>query len=199
MTSRAVGALIAAWIAVVGGGLGVVWHHANRPGVAAEAPTSWPADSGIVRAEGRPTLVMLVHPQCACSRASVDELAGLLLDVGGRADAIVLFWAPEGAEEGWARNDLWASASAIPGVRTVVDAGGREAARFGAHTSGQTVLYDAGGRLRFAGGITGSRGHRGDNAGRDAVAAIVGRGEPAPASALVFGCDLGRAQGMESR
>ena len=88
---------------------------------------------------------MLVHPRCACSRASVDELAGLLLDVGGRADATVLFWTPEGAGDGWAEGDLWATAGAIPGVRVMVDEGGREAARFGAHTSGQTVVYDADG------------------------------------------------------
>ena len=33
-----------------------------------------------------------------------------------------------------------------------------------AWTSGETMLYDASGRLVFAGGITGSRGHGGDNA-----------------------------------
>ena len=37
--------------------------------------------------------------------------------------------------------------------------------RFGAETSGQTLLYDRDGRLLFSGGTTGSRGHDGDNAG----------------------------------
>ena len=46
------------------------------------------------------------------------------------------------------------------------DDDGAEARRFGAETSGQTLLYDARGALAFSGGITGARGHAGDNAGR---------------------------------
>ena len=43
----------------------------------------------------------------------------------------------------------------------------------GATTSGHVLLYDAGGVLRFAGGITDGRGHEGDNAGLDAALALL--------------------------
>ena len=64
--------------------------------------------------------------------------------------------------------------------------------RFGAETSGHTVLYDASGALRFHGGITAARGHEGGSAGRAAIVAAV-RGEEPSSSAHVFGCSLASA------
>ncbi len=55
------------------------------------------------------------------------------------------------------------------------DDDGAEAKRFGAETSGQTLLYDERGTLAFSGGITGSRGHAGDNAGRASLLALINR------------------------
>jgi hypothetical protein len=62
-----------------------------------------------------------------------------------------------------------------------------------AWTSGETMLYDASGRLVFAGGITGSRGHGGDNAGEDAVVAALLGGSGGASEAPVYGCALRRA------
>ena len=56
------------------------------------------------------------------------------------------------------------------------DDDGAEARRFGAETSGQTLLYDEHGALLFSGGITGARGHAGDNAGRASLVALLNRG-----------------------
>jgi hypothetical protein len=70
------------------------------------------------------------------------------------------------------------------------DQGGREAGLFGAATSGQTDLYDAHGTLKFSGGITAARGHAGDNAGRDALAAWISTGTAHRPGAPVFGCAL---------
>ena len=50
---------------------------------------------------------------------------------------------------------------------------GAEANLFGAATSGQTMVYDPGGRLRFSGGITAARGHYGDNVGVSAIARLI--------------------------
>jgi hypothetical protein len=83
---------------------------------------------------------------------------------------------------------LWETAAAVPGVRVVRD-DGAEAWRFGARVSGQVMVYDHAGRLQFSGGITGARGHEGDNAGRDAIEALLA-GRPHAASAFVFGCLL---------
>src|SRR5436190_6315 len=80
---------------------------------------------------------------------------------------------------------------AIPGVTVRADVDGEAARRFGAATSGQALLYTADGRLLFSGGITESRGHEGDNAGRSAIAALVLGAEPTKlATSPVYGCPL---------
>jgi hypothetical protein len=94
------------------------------------------------------------------------------------------------------RSDLWHAAENIPGVRVVRD-DGTEARRFGARVSGQVLAYSGGGRLAFNGGITGSRGHEGDNAGRSAVEAMLG-GRPHAATAFAFGCLLFDGDGNAS-
>src|SRR5688500_10944324 len=68
----------ASWWVVIGYGLARLSAYANTPGPGAVAPRTWPAYSRIALDMQRPTLVMLVHPQCACSRASVGELALLM-------------------------------------------------------------------------------------------------------------------------
>ena len=86
--------------------------------------------------------------------------------------------------------DLWRRAAAIKGVTVVQDSEGVEAERFHAATSGYTLLYGSDGRLLFSGGITGARGHAGDNAGRSAIAALL-TAEGAPTGTTpVFGCSL---------
>ena len=83
-----------------------------------------------------------------------------------------------------------ARAALIPGVRPVEDLDGREALRFGAVTSGQTLLYDVSGRLLFNGGITAARGHAGTNDGRDAVLSLLANGSSLRHTTRVFGCSL---------
>jgi len=112
-----------------------------------------------------------------------------MAQVQGRVTAYVLFVKPPGSAENWEKTDLWQSAANIPGVSVVVD-DGAEALRFHAVTSGQTALYDVAGRLLFSGGITGSRGHAGDNAGRSAIVSLLNTGEAEQTETSVFGCDL---------
>ena len=183
-------AACALWVSVIGAGIKFIWGYESTPGVAASAPDRWPADSRIKLAADRPTLVMLAHPRCPCTRASIGELARLMTQAQGRVTAYVLFVKPPDFSEGWERTDLWASAAAIPGVTVVRDDDGVEAGRFGAATSGQTVLYDAAGRLIFSGGITAARGHAGDNAGRAAVVSLLINDESEQKETPVYGCPL---------
>jgi hypothetical protein len=62
--------------------------------------------------------------------------------------------------------------------------------KFGAETSGYVLLYNPAGQLLFSGGITGSRGHAGDNAGEDAIIALVNGQNPGVTHTSVFGCSL---------
>lgn len=123
----------------------------------------------------------------------MEELARIVARRPGRAVAVVLFLRPEGFAQGWERTDLWRAAEAIPGVTALADPGGVEARRFGARTSGQVTLSGPDGRLIFRGGITGARGHAGDNDGADALLALLALlagAAPGVARAPTFGCPL---------
>lgn len=178
------------WLLVIVAGAGLLWGYESTPGVAAATPERWPHDSRIKPAADRATLVMLAHPHCPCTRASIGELSRLMTQAQGRVTAYVLFVKPPGFSDGWEQTDLWASAAAIPGVTPLLDDGGVEAGRFHAATSGQTALYDAAGGLLFSGGITGARGHAGDNAGRAAIVALLTSDEAEERGTPVFGCPL---------
>ena len=170
-------------------GLTLLWRYENASGPAAAPPSQWPLASGIHLATDRATLIMLAHPHCPCTRASIGELARLMAQAQGRVTAYALFVKPAGSSDDWENTDLWRNAAGIPGVNVVVD-DGVEAQRFHAVTSGQTVLYDAEGHLLFSGGITGSRGHSGDNEGRSAIVSLLNTGEAGRAETSVFGCPL---------
>ena len=180
----------ALWLAGAVAGLWVLWSYENTPGDAAKSGQTWPAETQLARSLDRPTLVLLAHPQCTCTRASLAELAEVLGRSRNAPRTYVLFMKPTQFFEGWEKTDLWRTASALPNVTVVRDDDGLEAERFGAVTSGQTLLYDAGGELIFSGGITGARGHAGDNAGRAALIAILDRKEPSRRVTSVFGCSL---------
>jgi hypothetical protein len=170
--------------------LAVLWAYDNAPGEGALAPAGWPANSVLTRAEDGPTLVLLAHPQCSCTRASLDELAEVLARATTRPKTYVLFLKPDGFSDDWAQSDLWKIAAAIRDVTVVRDDDGAEARRFGVSTSGQTLLYDRAGALVFSGGITGARAHRGDNEGRRAIVDLLNRGSSDQDATNVFGCPL---------
>jgi hypothetical protein len=179
-----------AWVLVIGGGMFGLSRYKSSPGLLMPAPAVWPAGSVLPRQPGRSTLIMMSHPRCPCTRASITELKTLLSQFGDRLTAHVLFVQPHGTDHDWTNTDLWKSASQIPGVQVVRDEGGVEAARFDGLTSGTIVLYDAEGRLLFNGGITGARGHVGDNLGLRRIASLLDGTETDRADSPVFGCPL---------
>jgi hypothetical protein len=178
------------WLSAVLAGSGALWRHANSAGDSGKAPASWPEASTLVRSTTRQTLVMFAHPHCPCTRASLGELALLMARSGQGLEAYVVFLEPDGAPDGWTHTGSVETAAHIPGVTVLFDKSGREAGLFGAATSGQTDLYDAGGRLLFSGGITAARGHAGDNAGRDAIVEWTSTGTAHRGCTPVFGCAL---------
>jgi hypothetical protein len=183
-------ALVGGWLVVVSTGMAVITHYGTAPGVPARAAAAWPDGSSLVRAADRPTLVLLIHPLCPCSRATIAELARLMTRLHDQVDVEVLFLMPRTSDAAWEDSDLRTAAARIPGVRIHDDVDGEEIRRFGAFTSGQALLYGADGRLRFAGGITDGRGHEGGNFGLDAIVDAVAGDVEARASTPVFGCAL---------
>jgi len=181
----------AAWLAAVAGGFAILWSYKSTPGPAQRAaPVRWPAASAVAPSAQRATLLLFAHPRCVCTRATMAELARMMARFHDRIDATVLFWTPRDAPPDWSSGDLWNSARRIPGVEVRRDLDGREASRFAVATSGGVVLYDAGGRLLFQGGITAARGHEGDSFGQERIASLLTTGAADRADAPVFGCAL---------
>jgi len=178
------------WLFLTGAGLWFLSDYQNTPGIATAPPVQFPAESRLARNADRPTLVMLVHPHCPCSRASIGELELVAAQTQRRATIYVLFLKPSEFTEDWEKTDLWKNVSEIPGVKAVSDTDGKEAALFNGATSGQTFLYAADGHLLFKGGITDGRGHSGDNAGRSAVVAFLNEDKTAQTETEVYGCPL---------
>jgi hypothetical protein len=201
-----------AWAAAVAFGSTRLLNYEFMPGAAGTPSRSWPADPRSLWARGpapccapppdiRPnrrvpaervdaTLVMVAHPRCPCTRASIAELAHIMAYARQSVAAYVLFYRPGTFPPGWERTDLWRSAAAIPGVTVIADPDGRQAQRFGVVTSGHVLLYDRAGKLLFTGGITGSRGHAGDNDGADSVIRLLSHGGAARRHTCVYGCPI---------
>jgi hypothetical protein len=178
------------WLLLVAGAMTFLAVYSNTPGAAGVAPERWPSASQIARDPSRPTLLVLAHPHCPCTNATLGELELLMAQTQGKVNAHIVFVQPQGLAEDWVKSDLWRKASAISGVTVEIDNGNVEARRFHVETSGEALLYGVDGRLLFAGGITLSRGHSGDNPGRTAIAALVNGGSADASTTPVFGCSL---------
>jgi len=181
--------LVIVWGLLVFVGLYVLWRYAATPGDAGAPPAYWPTQSAIVR-DGRHTLVVVAHPLCPCTRASLSELARLLAVCHDRVDTHVLFIAPAGTDGSWRNSDLLSQARQIPGVTVHVDTDRREARLLGAKTSGCCLLYGSDGRLLFQGGVTEARGHEGESEGRCSLEALLSGDGPRSDATSVFGCPL---------
>ena len=177
-----------AWIATVAAAYQALRRFETTPGRAADASSWWPAASSIRRTGEEWALVMLVHPHCSCSRASVQELQAVI-EKSPAVRPYVLVYRPADFKAGWERTDVVAAASSLRRTRVVIDENGREAKLFGGFTSGQTFLYDRNGKLRFAGGITSLRGHAGINGGRMELINIMNT-RRGTGSHPVFGCAI---------
>jgi hypothetical protein len=178
------------WVATVLISYRSVRAFESTPGAPADARASWPANAGVERNLSGPTLVMLAHPHCSCSRASVAELAEIIARGPRNLQTVVFVFRPHDFQAGWERTAVWNAAAKLPNTRVVVDIDGAAARRFGAITSGQTFLYDRAGVLRFSGGITSARGHRGENSGRDSVIRLANT-SAGFSTHSVFGCAIG--------
>jgi hypothetical protein len=189
----------AVWLVGVGFGISQLLAYSYKPGVQLASARTWPAASTLSRPRTKATFVLAVHPHCPCTRATLGELAIIAARCPNKIQIEILLYRPSRFDPGWSDTDLRQASTQIPGAVVVDDLDGVEAQRFGAATSGQTFLYDETGVLLFKGGITASRGHSGDNLGRDAVIDLVTSGVASASSAPVFGCSLQNVVGAHGR
>ncbi|MBV9848853.1 MAG: hypothetical protein JO250_04115 [Armatimonadetes bacterium] len=183
-------ATCALWTAGIGVGFARLMDYATTAGDPGPAAGRWPAGTILPLDPDRPTLVLLAHPRCPCTSATMDELENLMARCRGLVALHVLFYRPGSAPADWAQTDLWRRAAAIPGAAVHADTDGAQARLFGATTSGQVLLYQPDGSLLFSGGITNTRGHAGPSIGADAVRSLLTKGTAPQAETPVYGCPL---------
>jgi hypothetical protein len=182
------------WAGAIAAGFGALVAYEGAPGTSGPALARWPADTAFEAPSDRSVVLVFLHPQCACSQATADGLEKLATRLPTGWRAVAAFYRPHGSDADWAETGLRARVARVPGLLVVDDVGGVEAERFGARTSGHVVAFDFRGRRLFAGGITGARGHVGDNAHLDSLIAALRDETPAAGEAEVFGCPLTSAE-----
>lgn len=133
-------------------------------------------------------LLMFAHPKCACTKASLSELARFMY-VNNTVETRIYFIVPR-SYGSWKDSETVKIASKIPGVAVSVDYDGAIAKSYQAVASGECFLFDRKSNLLFHGGITQSRGHEGANAGLDQISSIVRKNTQLTAHNAVYGCAL---------
>ena len=174
------------WLVLILACLCPLLRYQSQPGRQAEPPLSWPGH--LNRGEGF-TVLLFVHPGCPCTRAGLRQLERLTARDWPGLKTYAIFSTPRGVERDFHQTDLWRLAQSIPRVTAFLDRDGRIGREFGCFTSGQVLLYDGEGHLRFSGGVTASRGHEGDSIGVEAITRHLKYLEGV-SSTEVYGCPL---------
>jgi hypothetical protein len=190
------GCIIAAWLAAIAVSYFLVtrYQFATNDASPTGVVERWPSGSNLPRRPGNFTLVLFLHPKCPCSKATLSELERLFTSIegrtSGRLDFVVDATVPAVPGNDWLSTETLERAKAMPGAQIFVDRDGREAARFGATTSGFVMLFDENNVRRYAGGMTESRGHEGDSLGSQNLARILCGESNVIGSIPAFGCRL---------
>ena len=181
-------------------GMRLLIRFDETPGVSGKTLSRWPDSTRVGRVRDHFQILIFAHPGCSCTAATIEELAILLARPSSHGEvrpAITIIAA--GAQASPASIPWWESFRRIGRAELVWDKDGAEARRFGARVSGDVFLFNARGELVFRGGLTGSRGHIGDNYGLANLAAALESGRPAPQAQPVFGCALTAENSQEVR
>src|SRR5882724_11884759 len=79
------------WISVILAGSRSLMKYEYGDATPGESPPQWPAHTRIQPPRDKFVLVMVAHPDCPCTRASVAQLAELMARLNGKLAAYVLF------------------------------------------------------------------------------------------------------------
>ena len=181
--------MMSVWLLCCGVGLSVLWAYSNKPSELGAAAMHWPANEQVPLDADRPTLVVYAHPRCPCTRATFSQLERLQAKRAGAFATRIIFYEPSDADDDWRQTYLWRQTQRMVDTKVYADPGGRLIHQVGSRTSGMVALYNPDRTLKFAGGITPSRGHEGPNLGMDAVIQHLD-GEASLNITRVFGCPL---------
>lgn len=162
------------WVTSIAFAMKVLIDYSKIPGPEGTIVRQWPVHSSVQRDPSLPTLVMSVHSMCSCTRASIEELSRIMTVLQGKLIAHVLIVPLPGQTETELRDTfVWKRSAETPGVFIHIDQEGLQTKQFGALVSGKVMVFDTQGKLSFHGGITDSRGHEGENAGRKQIISLI--------------------------
>lgn len=179
-------------IFLIAGAISFEWWQNQKyqytPGIECAVSCRWPTDSKLFRPFNKPCLVVFVHEECPCTRATLTELMKVATKCRDRVSIEIVFIDYE-LKSHAIRADLLRTAKEIPSAR-ILSARPNEARLFGATTSGYVALYNQGGSLVYHGGITDGRGHEGDNLGEDSLVSWITKGIGPVHEQPTYGCEL---------
>lgn len=180
------------WLAAVTLVFGSLGIYVSKPGLQSLPPSQWPLDSSLERSAEASTLLVFVHPECPCSRATLENLSPIATNP---SLSVVLVCIDDDSILATSSNDFASCRKQLDewqkhtNVIFVLDTDGSETRRFQATTSGHCLLFDRQGTLKFSGGVTSSRGHVGASAGLASLKSAL-NGHTEPETYPVFGCPL---------
>ncbi|HEY9787355.1 MAG TPA: hypothetical protein V6D17_18340 [Candidatus Obscuribacterales bacterium] len=156
------------WIAAIFWGHIYLFQYEAMPSFAGTIRRVWPSDSQLSLVGGSPNMVMFVHPDCPAATASVTQLQQLMERSRSKICANVVVELGEASESAWMRSSLHKALVSAKSLKFIQDFEGHECALFGPTHSGQLLIYDGRGVLRFSGGIIqqGGKHHFNRNAER---------------------------------
>jgi hypothetical protein len=153
-----IGSAFIIWTACVFFGMQSMMKFDFESQLSSRPPEKFPLT---IKENNLPVLYLILHPRCPCSSVSLDAFSQILLRTEGKVRASIFFVKPNSKlPQNWMQSDLWKKAQALKGVEVSIDDGGKIAKTFDAQTSGQVLLYDNDGKLRYAGGLNEARGQK---------------------------------------
>ncbi len=156
---------ITLWLIAVFIGYSTLLSYQSEPGRENPVPEKWPETSAVNPSKKPFTVLIFLHPHCPCSKASLRELERVLARRHRNTSAYAIFCTLPEAPQDWEQGALWQQAHKIEHLKVLLDNNQQEQSSFHVTTSGQVLLYDYKGKLRYKGGITPARGHEGSNPG----------------------------------
>ncbi|MCU0866998.1 MAG: hypothetical protein MUC36_24705 [Planctomycetes bacterium] len=186
--------VLAACGALVAAGTTLLLLHGTTAGARGATPTMLPPPvaTAVGAPAGAPLLLLAAHPQCPCLPATLEQLTA----IDGSSPLLrVLVFTPNPPPADWDPAATEYLRRLLPTGSFVADLDGQLALRLGLQTSGHLLLYGNDGTLRFDGGITMGRGHRGGNpAARSLQKALATANGPSTSpreTPDAFGCAIG--------
>lgn len=171
------------WLAL----LGLEFHRAMaweaRPGTQGTPRPSLVTSRANLRTY---KLVMVAHPLCPCTAASLRQLA-LISERHPHLDVCIYFTQISSRDVQKSTNV--SIANSIPLAKISYVSENDQRANIGAATSGQVFLFNPDGKQVFNGGLTDGRGVEGDSKGTRSIDQILD-GHLLTATTGVYGCAL---------